>query len=148
MCSHPKSFVIFKVAKAVYKNKDWNINSFVYCFLSCPKLQKLSTKTRIETKTTFSFIKPPPKVAKAVYKNKDWNIISSGVSQRTFKMLQKRSTKTRIETSNLLEKGLIQKTVYLVKWNFTKSNCVVFFLRSKNNHVSLVKLSFLKKGCW
>jgi hypothetical protein len=44
-----------------------------------------------------------------------------------------------IETSNLLEKGLIQKTVYLVKWNFTKSNCVVF-LRSKNNLVSLVKL--------
>jgi len=60
--------------------------------------------------------------------------------------LQKRSTKTRIETSNLLEKGLIQKTGSLVKWNFTKTNCVVSFCAAKI--FFLGKASFFRKKVW
>ena len=79
-------------------------------------LQKSSTKTRIET------------------------YIILMILAKKFGLLQKPSTKTRIETSNLLEKGLIQKTVYLVNKNITKNNYNVF--AQQKYLVSLVKLSF------
>ena len=66
------------------------------------RLQKPSTKTRIETfNVLFGFSFSNEKVAKAVYENKDWNsTMCISCSSPLSSMLQKPSTKTRIETEN------------------------------------------------
>ena len=92
------------------------------------RLRKQGLKRKILYLYFFIFISCKSRLRKQGLKQ---NFICLKAIIKNSNKLQKPSTKTRIETSNLLEKGLIQKTVYLVKWNFTKTNCVVFFCAAK-----------------
>ena len=169
-CTLPSTLSQYRiVAKVVYENKDWN--SFYHLI---PVIDHSCCKSRLrkqglkhtpcilflllllgccKSRLRKQGLKQLPALilshweqsCKSRLRKQGLKLFNILPTTLLLTKLQKSSTKTRIETSNLLEKGLIQKTVYLVKWNFTKTNCVVF-LRSKNNHISLVKLSFWKKG--
>ena len=109
------------VAKVVYENKDWNVVSgalLIFVLKSCksrlrkqglkrytdismaliwPKLQKSSTKTRIETYSLWSSVWFVfPKVAKVVYENKDWNSEISSIV-----LICLRSCKSRLRKQGL-----------------------------------------------
>jgi hypothetical protein len=61
-------------------------------------------------------------------------------------MMLLRFTKTRIETSNLLEKGLIQKTVYLVGTIEKVTDFLTFSSIVRIQHFHLIhKSSYIKR---
>ena len=133
-----RMFFLLSVAKAVYKNKDWNLRICVSpakCMLCCksrlrkqglkhfgpPKskckacvqLQKPSTKTRIETEYYYSDnCSHWEFVTKAVYKNKDWNMIPWGPLPQGFFLVAKAVYKNK--DWNFLRQPLLAQESYKV----------------------------------